>query len=135
MNARGATWLVCALVAGACGGSDPDPNPGSGDATTTTATTATTGSEPASYAPCEDPVEGCSDADCRRRDDAAGSWSICVAPCTEDADCPSGIGGNAPIMCDPEGRCVLECVPQILTCPSGTTCIDGDVAQCMWPAP
>lgn len=86
-----------------------------------------------SYAPCDDPDEGCAEADCRRVDDAAGSWSICVPPCTEDADCPIGAGGNVQVVCE-ESRCILECVPQVLTCPSGTTCIDNDPPQCMWPA-
>ncbi len=94
----------------------------------------TSASVSVSYAACDDPIEGCDGADCRRRDDAVGSWSACVPPCREDADCPAGGGGNVPVVCDGEGRCVLQCVPQIMSCPSGSRCIDGEVPQCMWPA-
>lgn len=88
---------------------------------------------PVSYAACDDPDLGCDEADCRRRTDAEGSWSVCVAPCTEDADCPIVGAGNVSPVCDATGRCSLECVPQVLTCASGTRCIDGEPPQCMWP--
>lgn len=113
----------------ACTPADDQPASSSTDATTTASV------DPVSYAACDDPVNGCDAADCRRRDDASGAWSICVPPCMQDADCPIGAGGNVQVVCDPQGRCVLECVPQIMSCPSGTTCVDGDPAQCMWPVP
>jgi len=96
----------------------------------TTEATSTTSSTPVSYAACDDPEQGCGDADCRRVDEA---WSICMPSCAEDADCPIGAGGNAQVVCD-QGRCILECVPQVLTCPSGTTCVGIATPQCMWPA-
>lgn len=127
--------LVAALASITCGAAG-EP---AADATTSSSTTADVA--PVSYAACDDPDEGCADADCRRVDDATnedGAWSICVPPCTEDADCPIGAGGNVQVVCE-AGRCVLECVPQVLTCPSGTRCIDpadGDAPpQCMWPVP
>ncbi len=116
-------WLGLASLVGCNEAGEPSTEAG------------TSGADPVSYAACDDVVEGCAPADCLRRDDAAGSWSICSPVCTEDADCPVGAGGNIPVVCDPQQRCVLECVPEILSCPSGTTCVDGDVAQCMWPAP
>jgi hypothetical protein len=121
--------LRCALLVLAIAGCPADADP-------IAASTSTTGAAPVSYAACDDPNEGCGEADCRRVDDAdpEGAWSICMPPCTEDADCPIGAGGNVQVVCE-EGRCLLECVPQVLTCPSGTTCIAVDPPQCMWPAP
>jgi len=129
--------LVAMLAISGCATST---EPADASATTTSSST-TADVAPVSYAACDDPVEGCAEVDCRRVDDATnedGAWSICVPPCAEDADCPIGAGGNVQVVCE-AGRCTLECVPQVLTCPSGTGCIDpaqGDAPpQCMWPTP
>lgn len=123
-NGRIWTWWLAVMV-GCSAAEDDTP--------ADTSSSGTTAAAPVSYAACDDPQMGCAGDDCRRRDDAAGAWSVCVPPCTEDADCPIGGGGNVQVVCDPEGRCVLECVPQIMSCPSGTTCVDGATPQCMWP--
>lgn len=119
--------VVLALVMiVACESSTPSPAGSS---------TGTTDAAPVSYAACDDPERGCDDVDCRRvtgAPNADSAWSICMPPCTEDADCPIGAGGNVQVVCS-ESRCILECVPQVLTCPSGTTCVDGTTPQCMWP--
>lgn len=86
-----------------------------------------------SYAACEDPEQGCADADCRERVVQGAQWNVCAAPCTEDADCPPAPGSNATLVCDAEGRCAIECNPDVAVCPSGTTCVPGDPPQCMWP--
>ena len=87
-----------------------------------------------SYAACDDPELGCAVEDCRTRTDADGAaWHVCVPPCTEDADCPIASGSNAPPICDAEGRCAIECNVSVAVCPQGTTCVDGEPPQCMWP--
>ncbi|MBL4686359.1 MAG: hypothetical protein JKY37_17325 [Nannocystaceae bacterium] len=86
-----------------------------------------------SYAQCDDPQLGCADEDCRERTANGAQWLVCVPPCTQSADCPIAVGGNTSPECDDAGRCVLSCTPGVAVCPTGTTCVEGDPAQCMWP--
>lgn len=119
--------LVASALA-ACPG-QPDGDTGSDAQSETTG-----GVSDVSYAACDDPELGCALEDCRTRTDAGGAvWHVCVPTCNEDADCPIASGSNTPPICDVEGRCALECNVGVAVCPSGTTCIDGEPAQCMWP--
>ena len=115
--------LPVLLLLFACGADDADPEATAAEET---------GPPDVGYAACDDPVQGCDEADCRRREEAGVAYSVCVPPCNEGSDCPIGIGGNPMIRCE-AGRCVLGCNLSIPTCPMETTCIDGDPPQCMFP--
>lgn len=86
-----------------------------------------------SYAACDDPEQGCQDADCRERTVDGADWLVCIPPCETSADCPTPEGSNAGLVCDGDSRCALECTPGVAVCPSGMNCIPGEPAQCMWP--
>ncbi|MEM6990053.1 MAG: hypothetical protein AAF721_06135 [Myxococcota bacterium] len=120
---------VCiALLLTAC----PADDGGGGDTRADSGAAETGGVSEVSYAKCDDPELGCEAADCRERTVDGAEWLVCIPPCGEGADCPLAPGTNTPPDCV-DDRCVLQCIPGVAVCPSGSTCVDGEPAQCMWP--
>jgi len=132
-------WAGAALALTCLVGCPSDDNESEASAGTAASTadsgqaTADTAAAPSvSYARCDDPDEGCGEADCRERAVEGADWLVCVPPCQDGADCPLA-SGNASPMCDDTGRCSIVCNPNVAVCPAGMTCIEGEPSQCMWP--
>jgi hypothetical protein len=81
------------------------------------------------FAPCTDGACETADGICASFEDEAGTYDVCVHPCSScDGACVGTGLGDA---------CVLSCDPAAMDCPSGMTCrptCDGcDAWMCYWP--
>jgi hypothetical protein len=84
---------------------------------------------------------GGSDVECQTGQVCLEQYGACTQSCSRDTDCPDPVDGTGVQRCEHVARgyhCVIGCVAEGTTCPTGMQCEvvalpDGPLQMCVWP--